>query len=238
MHLTIVDCNDSNLSWYKDNLGKSLKLKLLKNIEALFPFSIENRPDVILIELASIYKNYKKSLMLLKNLIGDQIPIMVTSSKPTEKEVVECLKLGVDDFIGRPITLNELKARIENRWAKFTPKISHDLPEIQIDSFTRKAYLANSYLPLHLMDFSILYLLIKNSGITVTRDTIMKDIHGRDWRVMDRGIDNAVARIRKIIGCKKVGCNSKNPKYIRSIRGIGYMFIGKGRILEKTDLVS
>jgi two-component system phosphate regulon response regulator OmpR len=71
------------------------------------------------------------------------------------------------------------------------------------------------------MEFQILNLLASKSGRIVTRDQIMDNIRGVDWSAFDRSVDVAVSRLRQ-----KIGDDPKSPRFIKTIWGTGYMFIG------------
>ncbi len=235
MHITIFDDTEFNLEWYPKTLGKNFKLDLFLCPNELLRFLKSNATNLVLIEHKTKVGKAKNIFEFIRKHLKGNVPVLIIGSYPTEVEVIECLKLGVDDFIKRPISFVELEARIENRLAK---TFASELPlnfmeevmdeELVIDSYSHRVFIKDRLINLPQLDFNILNLLGKNAGKCVNRDMIMKSLRGTDCQVLDRGIDNAIARIRK-----KLKCDPKSPKFIRSIRGEGYMFIGALKFLDR-----
>ena len=85
----------------------------------------------------------------------------------------------------------------------------------------REAYLSDENLELTTMEFELLNLFINEKGKVLSRDDIMNSLQGIDSNIFSRSIDINVSRLRQ-----KLGDSSKDAKYIKTIWGKGYMFIG------------
>ena len=222
MHITIIDNNEFNSNWYQKNLGDDFQINFLKKSDS---FKLKNNDtDLVLVEVEDDCESCKELLNYLICGLPKTVPVLATGSNLFEKDIIDCLNIGIDDFIKRPISNRELNARLLNRISRKNPSKSETL---KIDLYSRSIFKGNESLALPNLDFSVLTILVESAGTPVGREALVKQVYGKDWDVMDRGIDNAIARIRK-----KLGCSPKTPKFIRSIRGEGYMFIGKVSYLE------
>jgi DNA-binding response OmpR family regulator len=222
MHITIIDNNEFNSNWYQKNLGESFRINFLKKSDS---FKLkDNETNLVLVEVDQNCESCKELLNYLICGLPKTVPVLATGSNLFEKDIIDCLNIGIDDFIKRPISNNELNARLLNRISRKKPSMMEDL---KVDLYARSVFKGNVPLNLPNLDFSVLTTLVESAGTPVGREALVKQVYGKDWDVMDRGIDNSIARIRK-----KLGCHPKTPKYIRSIRGEGYMFIGKVSYLE------
>ena len=94
--------------------------------------------------------------------------------------------------------------------------------ELSVDSYKRIAILAGDELDLTTMEYEILLLLMRNPSRVISRDDIMDEIRGIDWNVFNRSIDVVISRLRS-----KLHEDARHPKYIKTIWGRGYQFIGE-----------
>jgi DNA-binding response OmpR family regulator len=126
--------------------------------------------------------------------------------------------------MAKPFEPRELVARIQvilRRINTSTP--SEKLKVGKLELFPEK-YLAkvnDKQLDLSTLEYTLLELFVKSKGKVLSRDQIMDNLHGVDWHVFDRSIDVLVSRLRQ-----KLDDGPKSPEYIKTIRGIGYQFIG------------
>ena len=152
------------------------------------------------------------------------IPVIMLTARGELTDKVVGLELGADDYIPKPFEPRELVARIQVilRRINASPK-SGKLAIGNLELFPEK-YLAKidgKQLDLSTLEFTLLELFVKNKGKVLSRDQLMDNLHGMDWQVFDRSIDVLVSRLRQ-----KLNEDPKNPEYIKTVRGIGYQFIG------------
>lgn len=153
--------------------------------------------------------------------------IMLTAAGETVDRIVG-LEMGADDYLGKPVDLRELEARIKavvrraqspappsdaakRRW-RFG-KCWLDIPAAKL--FAEDG----SEVPLTAMEFALLKLFAENRGRVLNRDQILEGAHDRSWDPFDRSIDIRISRIRK-----KIEPNPEKPEVIRTVRGIGYIY--------------
>jgi DNA-binding response OmpR family regulator len=154
--------------------------------------------------------------------------IMLTAAGEVVDRIIG-LEMGADDYLGKPVDLRELEARVKavlRRKAepeKAEPRgkaRSARFGEYQLDIEAAKL-LANdgSEVPLTAMEFSLLRVFAENRGRALTRDQILEQAHDRSWDPFDRSIDIRISRIRR-----KVEANPEKPRIIKTVRGIGYIY--------------
>lgn len=152
-----------------------------------------------------------------------QIPIIFLSARGDTSDRIVGLELGADDFLPKPFEPRELVARIEsilrrNHTEAPTPTI-HDA--LVLDNLKMEAYLNNDRLELTSSEFLALSYLKDNADKTINRDELQTHIQGLDSESFGRSIDILISRIRS-----KLGDNTKNPLFIKTVRGNGYRYIG------------
>ncbi len=157
------------------------------------------------------------------NIATLDIPIIMLTAKGEEADIVAGLELGADDYIIKPFSPRVLIARVR---AALRRKLKEkDFPDdfspIQIHKLLihpgRHLVLINGEpVELTVLEFQILYFLVKRPGWVFTRTQIVDAVHGDNYAVTDRSIDVQVVGLRKKLGT----CS----KYIETVRGIGYRF--------------
>ncbi len=155
------------------------------------------------------------------------IPIIMLTARGEVSDRIVGLELGADDYLPKPFEPRELLARIESILRRsHTPIQANEeehfsMNELEVNFLRREAFFKEENLDLTTMEFELLSLFIKNRGKALSRDDIMNGLQGIDSNVFSRSIDISVSRLRQ-----KLGDDSKEAKFIKTIWGKGYMFIG------------
>lgn len=126
------------------------------------------------------------------------IPVIFLSAKSSIMDKVKGLKMGADDYIGKPFESIELLARVETvlrRYSKKNNAISFGNLEIYIEEMLVKK--DGNSIDLTLKEFELLCLLIQNKGIALSRERILEKIWGYDYLGETRTVDMHIQRIRK-----------------------------------------
>lgn len=150
-----------------------------------------------------------------------QIPIIMLTARGDVMDRVVGLELGADDYLPKPFEPRELVARIQSilkRSAHQTPQ-PHKLcfGELEIDTGMKQVMLNNQEIHLSTMEYQLLEFLAQNAGITKSRDDILNALKGVETELFSRSVDIAVSRLRQKL---------KPLEIIKTIRGIGYLFVG------------
>lgn len=157
----------------------------------------------------------------------NQIPVIFLTAKSDEFDKVLGLELGADDYITKPFSVRELVARVKavlRRMNTHTP-VEADIIKfgpISIDCTRREVYKNTEIIEMPLKEFELLKLLIQNKGKVLSRELLLEKIWGFDYYGETRTVDVHIRYLRQ-----KIEDDDSNPKYIETIRGIGYRFNDK-----------
>jgi DNA-binding response OmpR family regulator len=186
----------------------------------------KHEPDLIILDIMLPNKNGFEVCKVIRQI--SKTPIIIHSSRVELSDKIAGLDLGADDYIPKPIEPRELVARILSilRRSEGYPAITLDAKtltshELSIDTHRTMAFLTGDQLDLTTMEFEILHFFMKNPGVTLSREQVVDKIRGIEWDCVDRTIDVLVSRLRQ-----KLKDDLKNPKYLKTIWGSGYRFVG------------
>ncbi|MFL0195990.1 response regulator transcription factor [Clostridium sp. WILCCON 0269] len=191
-------------------------------VEAL-KIAKEERPKLILLDvMLPGMDGYDICKEIRRDESISSTPVIMITARGEEFDKVLGLELGADDYITKPFSVRELVARVKailRRTMIKTLDRYYVFGEISID-FDRHEVLKNGEkVELTLKEFELLQMLIKNKGRVMTRDFLLDKIWGYEYVGETRTVDVHIRHIRqKIENC------DKKPKYIETIRGIGYRF--------------
>lgn len=154
------------------------------------------------------------------------LPILMFTSKNDSASKVRGLRAGADDYLTKPFDMDELIARIVSlirRYTRFnqpdgTPQQLH-FDGLEIDLESRSITTINGTFELPPKEFDLLLFCAKNQGKILTKQRIYEEVWGEEYFYDDSNIMAIISRLRK-----KLEENPGNPKYIQTIKGIGYRF--------------
>jgi DNA-binding response OmpR family regulator len=152
-----------------------------------------------------------------------RIPIVMLTARGDVTDRIVGLELGADDYLPKPFEPRELVARIQAvlRRGSKDDEDTMRVGSLDLNWTTRCAHLESRPLALTTAEFELLGFLVRNRGRVVSRERIMEGTRGIDWDAYDRSIDVLISRLRQ-----KLGDDPKQSTFIRTVRGIGYSFIG------------
>jgi DNA-binding response OmpR family regulator len=151
------------------------------------------------------------------------IPVLILSARGSEIDRILGLEMGADDYLPKPFHPRELLARIHARLRKPAESGAVDTIEagpFRLDLVRRVAYKHGRALALSTADFSLLCLLMRHSHRTLDRNQLVELASGTERMPYDRSIDVRVARLRR-----KIEAYPGRPRFIRTVRGTGYLFV-------------
>jgi DNA-binding response OmpR family regulator len=155
-----------------------------------------------------------------------RVPIVMLTARGGVMDRIVGLELGADDYLPKPFEPRELVARLQAVLRRGAHAAEDDVVRVgalEVDRRARAARLDGRPLELTTAEFELLGLFLRNRRAALSRDRILEATRGLDWEAYDRSIDVLVSRLRQ-----KLGDDPRNPTFIKTVRGIGYRFIGDG----------
>jgi len=151
---------------------------------------------------------------------GLEMPILMLTAKSQEEDVVLGLNLGADDYITKPFRRGELIARVNAllRRSKLARSIVR-FDDFELNLTARKLFRGGKEIELTAKEFGLLAHFLDRRGCALTRDQILGSVWGNAVAVTPRSIDRCVTTLRG-----KIERDSRRPRYIQTIRDIGYRF--------------
>ena len=152
------------------------------------------------------------------------IPVIMLTARGEVMDRVVGLEIGADDYLPKPFEPRELVARIQSILRRVQAKRSSGVKKIgglSIDFHKLEVTVDEKPVGLTSSEFECLALLVKNSGKVLNRDQIIEQLRGIEWDAFNRSVDITMSRLRQ-----KLGDDPKNPRFIKTIWGTGYLFIG------------
>ncbi len=184
---------------------------------AIDSFKIDNNYSIIILDLMlpdmDGFDLFKK-LKAIKD-----IPVIISSARGDIGNKIHGFELGVDDYLAKPYEPRELVLRIEYILKKSFKK-TITIGSFVIDKESRMVFVDSYPVDLTKIEFEIFLFLIQNQNKISSREQIL-NATSLDENTKNRTIDMHISNIRH-----KIGDDSKNPQYIKSVWGIGYKFVG------------
>lgn len=192
-----------------------------------------NTPNIILLDLVLPDTD---GISILAQMRGMQkIPVIVVSGKSDTTEKIVCLEMGADDYMTKPFEMRELSARIkavlrraEDVPASHQPAVPEQdnqirfanwvLDRSQFQLFDKKGHSAD----LTTGEYKLLEALVSAPHKVLSRERLFELTRESDYDSFDRAVDIQIGRLRK-----KLDDDPKEPQFIKTVRGVGYMFCGE-----------
>ena len=216
------------------DLVKGLKLNLsdegfdvdwaVNGVEG-FRKAVEESPDLIILDLMLPEMDGLEVCRKLRQKNIDT-PVIMLTAKGGEIDKVVGLEIGADDYMTKPFSIRELLARIKAR-LRHSEREGRPVPEIysfgdvEIDFVGFKIKRRGKEIELTSLEMDILRYFINHRGEVVARNDLLDKIWGYESYPTTRTIDNHILKLRK-----KIEEDPSHPKYILSVYGGGYRFIG------------
>ena len=157
-----------------------------------------------------------------KNPAYETLPIMMLTAKNSELDKVAGLDAGADNYLTKPFGILELKARVQallRRTARNRRTSVLTGQDITLNCDTRDVTKGDAPLELTFKEFELLKLLMENSDRVMTRSELLNLVWGIDFEGETRTLDMHIRTLRQ-----KLGDDAETPRYIRTVRGVGYRF--------------
>lgn len=221
--ILIVEDEPSIVTLIKYNLEKAGFLTdVVYNGEDAIKKTEENKFDLIVLDLMlpkmdgmEVCKTIRKN--------NNYIPILMLTAKDDEYDKIYGLEMGADDYLTKPFSPKELIARInailrrtEQRTENAAPLVL-EVGDIKVHPDRFEAFFKGDLLELTRKEFELLVYLIQHKGQILSREQLLSSVWEYDFVGDTRIVDVQVSHLRD-----KIETDSKNPTYIKTVRGFGY----------------
>jgi DNA-binding response OmpR family regulator len=231
--ILLVEDDISILQGLEKNLAfEGYQVILADNGEKAWELYQKKRPDLIVLDVMLPKINGFELCQMIKRIDADQA-ILFLSAKGEERDRITGLNLGADDYMVKPFSLRELVARVKAVLRRSLEAVKEEeifrLGEVRVDFAGRSVCRQGRTLNLTTLEFDLLAYLLRNRGRALSREELLNKVWGYDYFGTARTIDNFITKLRS-----KIEDDPKKPKYILSLRGLGY----KLEIPDSKELLS
>ncbi|HEX5936362.1 MAG TPA: response regulator transcription factor [Actinomycetota bacterium] len=183
----------------------------------------EHRPDLVVLDLMLPGMD---GLEVCKQIQRDGwTPVLMLTARAEEADKVAGFAVGADDYLTKPFSLRELAVRVQailrrrERIEGSPVGGPIERPGLLIDAKRRRVEVDGSEIQLTPLEFDILHTLAREPEVVFSRDQLMDRIWGYRDHAGGRVVDSHVARLRR-----KIGEDGNEPRFIRTVHGVGYAF--------------
>jgi len=183
--------------------------------------ALRSRPDIVLLDLQLPQLD---GIAVCRELRArSDVPILMITARVEEADRVLGLELGADDYIPKPFSSRELLARMRAQVRRARGQAGPDTASIAVGALvlepaTLVAMLDGRPLSLTTHEFNLLRALAERAGRVLSREQLLYALRGNTEDTFDRSIDVQISRLRQ-----KLGDDSRNPRLLKTVRGVGYM---------------
>lgn len=223
--ILIIDDEENIVELIRYNLEASgySTLEAYNGLDGL-KLAKEEAPDLVLLDLMLPGMD---GLEVCKRLRSDDklknIPLIMLTAKSEEIDKILGLELGADDYITKPFSVRELTTRVKTLLRRINSMTEeseiYTFNDVEINFLKHEVIKNSKTVELTVKEFELLEALIKNNGKVLTRDLLLDKIWGYEYLGESRTVDVHIRHLRK-----KLEEDDGNPRYIETVRGIGYRF--------------
>ena len=152
---------------------------------------------------------------------GIRTPIILLTARVQEAEKILGLDAGADDYVTKPFSLRELRARIRAQLRRALPETAgvHRFGDCEIDFDRAELQRSGRRVEITAQELRLLAALVRNRGRVLSRDQLIEAAWGRGIAITERAVDSHIFNLRK-----KIEPVPSQPKFLLGVRGLGYRF--------------
>ena len=182
----------------------------------------ENKYDLVIMDIMMPRLDGYSSVKEIRK--NSDVPVIMLSARGEEYDKLFGFEIGLDDYVTKPFSPKELMARIKAVLARrnagknsaYEGKEKLKFEGLEIDLAGREVYVDGKKASMTPKEYELLFFLVKNKGIAMTRDKLLEEVWGYDFFGDDRTVDTHIKMLRNSLG--------KYRKFIVTLRGMGYKF--------------
>ena len=189
---------------------------------------LEENKDACSLIILDVMMPDLDGFQVLQKIRGkSNVPVLMLTAKSDEEDKVSGLRLGADDYLTKPFSINELMARVNSlirRYTTLNPVVGSEaatmlLKDMVIDKTSRTVTVKNMPIELTGKEFDLLLFLASNKGRVFTKKQIYTQVWEEEYAFDDSNIMSFISKLRK-----KIEPNPEQPFFIQTVRGVGYRF--------------
>jgi DNA-binding response OmpR family regulator len=152
-------------------------------------------------------------------LDGYDAPVIMVAPEGADDMALTVLETGGDDVVAKPIRMGDLFARMRAllRRGGIDPTVAHN--GLRLDVSGRRAWVDGEEVKLTTKEFELLRVLVREAGNVVSREDLLREVWDTEWFSSTKTIDMHMSWLRR-----KLGDSAHDPRYITTIRGVGFRF--------------
>jgi two-component system, OmpR family, response regulator RegX3 len=179
-------------------------------------------PDMVLLDVMLPDGDGRELLRQIRSI--SRTPVIMLTARADEMDRVIGLELGADDYVTKPFSAAEVMARIRAVLRRTSAPVTEGRSEmaigdVRMDLDTRTVSKVGQPIELALKEFELLRMLMESAGKVVTRTALMDEVWDPNWYGPTKTLDVHVSSLRK-----KLGDDPTEPRYIHTVRGVGFRF--------------
>jgi len=222
-HILVVDDEPDILELVRYNLVKDgFQVSTAQSGEECLELISKKLPDLVLLDLMLPgIDGLEVTRCLRREVRTAKLPVVILTAKGEENDVVAGLEIGADDYVPKPFSPKVLSARVKSVLRRRAANLllppesaSLTVDSVTIDPARREASVEGKLIELTNLEFKLLSMFLRNTGLVFTREQIVKTLHGVDYPVTDRSIDVVIVGLRRKLG--------ERGKLIETVRSVGY----------------
>lgn len=204
--------------------GEGYQLRHAWNGEEALAMLAEQTPDIVILDVMMPKLDGFETLKQIRN--HSSLPVIMLTAKGDDIDRILGLEMGADDYLSKPFNPRELLARIKAILRRASNEKEHDplgdieVADVLVRRRDRTVLLQGEPVELTTSEYALLETLIQEPGRVLTKQELSEQALGRPLTLYDRSLDMHISNLRK-----KVGLLDNGEPRIKTVRGVGYLFI-------------